>query len=227
VWQDSLRVESVTTKSTHFVALPEYPRNSPHRAAWVSSLNRLFCGPSCFRWVLSCALPPKNRHRNKTAEQDRPGVSWQTPAKPAPRRAPPPHAERPTPLLRCGSLCPSAKFDCRCRTMSAVSTRQNEARPHSFTRQSRATRSSRCNQSLRNQLYSGVCIDRKKGNIAITMNSRVNIASCIVVVSTFDREGKHRPFHYRASLTRNPSHQSTQAYHLSCREHRPHRSLIA
>jgi hypothetical protein len=38
-WQDSLRVESVTTKSTHFVALPEYPRNSPHRAAWVSSLT--------------------------------------------------------------------------------------------------------------------------------------------------------------------------------------------
>ena len=36
-WQDSLRVESVITKSTHFVALPEYPRNSPHRAAWVSS----------------------------------------------------------------------------------------------------------------------------------------------------------------------------------------------
>jgi hypothetical protein len=44
VWQDSLRVESVTTKSTHFVALPEYPRNSPHRAAWVSSLSRLFSG---------------------------------------------------------------------------------------------------------------------------------------------------------------------------------------
>src|SRR5260370_30328629 len=41
-WQDSLRVESVITKSTHFVALPEYPRNSPHRAAWVSSLSRLF-----------------------------------------------------------------------------------------------------------------------------------------------------------------------------------------
>jgi hypothetical protein len=39
-WQDSLRVESVITKSTHFVALPEYPRNSPHRAAWVSSLKR-------------------------------------------------------------------------------------------------------------------------------------------------------------------------------------------
>ena len=35
-WQDSLRVESVITKSTHFVALLEYPRNSPHRAAWVS-----------------------------------------------------------------------------------------------------------------------------------------------------------------------------------------------
>ena len=73
----------------------------------------------------------------------------------------------------------------------------------------------------RNPPYSGVCIDRKKGNIAITMNSRVNIASCIVVVSTFDREGKHRPFHYRASLTRNPSHQSPRAYHLSCREQRP------
>jgi hypothetical protein len=41
-WPDSLRVESVTTKSTHFVALPEYPRNSPHRAAWVSLLNPLF-----------------------------------------------------------------------------------------------------------------------------------------------------------------------------------------
>jgi hypothetical protein len=41
-WLDSLRVESVTTKSTHFVALPEYPRNSPHRAAWVSLLNPLF-----------------------------------------------------------------------------------------------------------------------------------------------------------------------------------------
>ena len=41
-WQDSLRVESVITKSTHFVALPEYPRNSPHRAAWVSSLSDLF-----------------------------------------------------------------------------------------------------------------------------------------------------------------------------------------
>ena len=38
-WQDSLRVESVITKSTHFVALPEYPRISPHRAAWVSSLS--------------------------------------------------------------------------------------------------------------------------------------------------------------------------------------------
>lgn len=38
-WQDSLRVESVITKSTHFVALTEYPRNSPHRAAWVSSLS--------------------------------------------------------------------------------------------------------------------------------------------------------------------------------------------
>jgi len=38
-WQDSLRVESVITKSTHFVALLEYPRNSPHRAAWVSSLT--------------------------------------------------------------------------------------------------------------------------------------------------------------------------------------------
>jgi hypothetical protein len=41
-WQDSLRVESVITKSTHFVALPEYPRNSPHRAAWVSSLKAHF-----------------------------------------------------------------------------------------------------------------------------------------------------------------------------------------
>jgi len=39
-WQDSLRVESVIAKSTHFVAVPEYPRNSPHRAAWVSSLSR-------------------------------------------------------------------------------------------------------------------------------------------------------------------------------------------
>ena len=38
-WQDSLRVESVITKSTHFVALLEYPRNSPHRAAWVSFFN--------------------------------------------------------------------------------------------------------------------------------------------------------------------------------------------
>jgi hypothetical protein len=38
-WLDSLRVESVTTKSTHFVALTEYPRNSPHRAAWVSFLT--------------------------------------------------------------------------------------------------------------------------------------------------------------------------------------------
>src|SRR5258706_8860188 len=38
-WQDSLRVDSVITKSTHFVALPEYPRNSPHRAAWVSFLS--------------------------------------------------------------------------------------------------------------------------------------------------------------------------------------------
>src|SRR5208283_4092613 len=88
----------------------------------------------------------------------------------------------------------------------------------------RAAPSSQCDQIPRNPPYSGVCIDRKKGNIAITMNSRVNIASCIVVVSTFDREGKHRPFHYRASLTRNPSHQSPRAYHLSCREHRPHRS---
>ena len=42
-WQDSLRVESVITKSTHFVALPEYPRNSPHRAAWVSFLTRELC----------------------------------------------------------------------------------------------------------------------------------------------------------------------------------------
>ena len=41
-WQDSLRVESVITKSTHFVALLEYPRNSPHRAAWVSFLSCLF-----------------------------------------------------------------------------------------------------------------------------------------------------------------------------------------
>ena len=41
-WQDSLRVESVITKSTHFVALQEYPRNSPHRAAWVSLFNPLF-----------------------------------------------------------------------------------------------------------------------------------------------------------------------------------------
>jgi hypothetical protein len=40
-WQDSLRVESVITKSTHFVALLEYPRNSPHRAAWVSFLTHL------------------------------------------------------------------------------------------------------------------------------------------------------------------------------------------
>src|SRR5258706_16020807 len=38
-WQDSLRVESVITKSTHFVALTEYPRISPHRAAWVSFLS--------------------------------------------------------------------------------------------------------------------------------------------------------------------------------------------
>src|SRR5580693_6776435 len=38
-WQDSLRVESVITKSTHFVALLEHPRNSPHRAAWVSTLS--------------------------------------------------------------------------------------------------------------------------------------------------------------------------------------------
>jgi hypothetical protein len=44
-WHDSLRVESATTKSTHFVALPEYPRNSPHRAAWVSSLNPQFLRP--------------------------------------------------------------------------------------------------------------------------------------------------------------------------------------
>jgi hypothetical protein len=43
-WQDSLRVESVITKSTHFVALLEYPRNSPHRAAWVSFFNGLFFG---------------------------------------------------------------------------------------------------------------------------------------------------------------------------------------
>jgi hypothetical protein len=41
-WQDSLRVESVITKSTHFVALLEYPRNSPHRAAWVSFLTSNF-----------------------------------------------------------------------------------------------------------------------------------------------------------------------------------------
>src|SRR5258708_20717587 len=54
-WQDSLRVESVITKSTHFVALLEYPRNSPHRAAWVSFLSCAFLGlglqiedlPSC------------------------------------------------------------------------------------------------------------------------------------------------------------------------------------
>ena len=43
-WQDSLRVESVITKSTHFVALLEYPRNSPHRAAWVSFLSCTFFG---------------------------------------------------------------------------------------------------------------------------------------------------------------------------------------
>lgn len=55
-------------------------------------------------------------------------------------------------------------------------------------------------------LYSGDCIDRKKGNIAITMNSRVTMASCIVVVSTFFSEGIHRHSHYRASLTRSPSH---------------------
>lgn len=41
-WQDSLRVESVITKSTHFVALREHPRNSPHRAAWVSFFNLRF-----------------------------------------------------------------------------------------------------------------------------------------------------------------------------------------
>jgi len=41
-WQDSLRVESVITKSTHFVALLEHPRNSPHRAAWVSILRPIF-----------------------------------------------------------------------------------------------------------------------------------------------------------------------------------------
>jgi hypothetical protein len=32
-------LSQLLTKSTHFVALPEYPRNSPHRAAWVSFLN--------------------------------------------------------------------------------------------------------------------------------------------------------------------------------------------
>jgi hypothetical protein len=90
----------------------------------------------------------------------------------------------------------------------------------------RAAPSSQCDQTPRNPPYSGVCIDRKKGNIAITMNSRVNIASCIVVVSTFVRVEIHRHLHYRVSLTRSPSHQSPWAYHLSCRERRPNRSLI-
>jgi len=90
----------------------------------------------------------------------------------------------------------------------------------------RAAPSSQCGQTPRNPPYSGVCIDRKKGNIAITMNSRVNIASCIVVVSTFVRVEIHRHFHYRVSFTRSPSHQSPRAYHLSCRERRPNRFLI-
>jgi hypothetical protein len=40
--------------------------------------------------------------------------------------------------------------------------------------------SSRCGQSLRGPPYSGVCIDSRKGNIAITINNRVTSASCIV-----------------------------------------------
>ena len=83
VWLDSLRVESVTTKSTHFVALPEYPRNSPHRAAWVSSLSPMFSGA----WLLSVGFfsvpcPLKKLQHSKTAKQNHPGVPWQTPAKP-------------------------------------------------------------------------------------------------------------------------------------------------
>jgi hypothetical protein len=82
----------------------------------------------------------------------------------------------------------------------------NESRPLDLREKRCVTRSSRFDQPLRNPTYSGDCIDRKKGNIAITMNSRVTIASCIVVLSTFDRDGNHRPSQYRASLTRSPSH---------------------
>lgn len=199
---------------------------------------------AAFGGIFPCALPPPKiysttKPQSRTIQESH-GKPRQNPPHVGRRRHPPdparpqaplwpPHAERPTSHLRCGSFCPSAKSYCRCRTMCAVDERRIASRPRGFSpppKKIRAAPSSQCDQTPRNPPYSGVCIDRKKGNIAITMNSRVNIASCIVVVSTFVRVEIHRPFHYRVSFTRSPSHQSPRASHLSCREHRPNRSLI-
>ena len=136
-WPDSLRVESVTTKSTHFVALPEYPRNSPHRAAWVSSLSPLFSRTWLLLQAGLTALACSLRIPDVSRPTLMPGTETRTlnfmGLGCAARRAPPPRAERPTSQLRCGSFCPSAKSYCRCRTMSAVDERQIDSRPRGFS----------------------------------------------------------------------------------------------
>jgi hypothetical protein len=106
VWLDSLRVESVTTKSTHFVALPEYPRNSPHRAAWVSSLSHLFSRT----WLLlqtglaalarSLRIPDVSRPTLMPGTETVLSTSWDWAAPHAVRRRYPPDPARPqAPLL--------------------------------------------------------------------------------------------------------------------------------
>jgi hypothetical protein len=116
-----------------------------------------------------------------------------------------------------GLLVASANSDSRCRGMSAVSPWHcNRFKPNVLSYTIFPMR-----PITAKPLYSGVCSDRNNGNIAITMNSRVTIASCIVVVSTFNRDGNHRRSQYRASITRSPSHRSPRASHLSCIELRP------
>src|SRR5665213_104269 len=65
-WQDSLRVELVITKSTHFVALPEYPRNSPHRAAWVSLLTHDFSQNQLSRRTLPHVISTEAKRSGET-----------------------------------------------------------------------------------------------------------------------------------------------------------------